>query len=185
MSDHTIITELNATLRATEPSDQFSSVQSLSRVQLFVIPWITARQAPLSITNSWSLLRLMFIKSVMPSNHLIPCRPLLFPPSVFPSIKVFSNESVLCIRWPKYWSFSISPSNEYLGLISFNIDWFHLLAVQKIHKSLFRHHSLKASILQCSTLYGPTLTSVQDLTVHSFDFTNLCLCFLICCLGLL
>ena len=127
----------------------FSSVQSLSRVWLSVIPWTTAHQASLSITNSWSLLKLMSIVSVMPSNHLILCHPLLLLPSIFPSIRVFSNESVLHIRWPKYWSFSfsISPSNEYSGLISFRIDWLDLLAVQGTLKSLLQHHSSKASIL--------------------------------------
>ena len=125
---------------------QFSSVQLLSHVRLFVTPWTAACQASLSITNSQSLLKLMSIESVMPSNHLILCRPLLLPPSIFPSIGVFSNESVLCIRWwPKYWSFSfsISPFNEYSGLISFRIDWFDLLAVQGILKSLLEHHSSK------------------------------------------
>ena len=114
-----------------------SSVQSLSCVQLFSTPWTAARQASLSITNSWSLLKLMSIKSVMPSNHLILCRPLLLLPSIFPSIRVFSSESVLHIRWPKYWSFSfnISPPNEYSELISFMIDWFDLLAVQGTLKS--------------------------------------------------
>ena len=114
-------------------SQYFSSVQSLSRVQLFANPWTAACQASLSITNSRSLLKLMSIKSVMPSNHLILCRPLLLLPSIFPSIRVFSNESVLLIRWPKYWSFSfsISPSNECSGVISFRIDWFDLLAVQE------------------------------------------------------
>ena len=112
--------------------DQISSVQSLSCVWLFATQWTAARQASLSITNSWSLLKLMSVESVMPSNHLILCRPLLFLPSIFPRIMVFSNESVLSIRWPKYWSFSfgISPSNEYSGLISFRVDWFDLLAVQ-------------------------------------------------------
>ena len=116
----------------------FSSVQSFSHVRLFVTPWTAARQASLSITNSWSLLKLISIKSVMPSNHLIFCRPLLLPPSIFPSIRVFSNESVLRIRWPKYWcfSFSISPSNEYSGLISFRIGWLDLFAVQGALKSL-------------------------------------------------
>ena len=111
---------------------QFSSVQLLSRVRLFATPWTAALQASLSITNTRSLPKLMSIKWVMPSNHLILCRPLLLPPSIFPSIRVFSNESALCIRWPKYWSFSfsISPSNEYPGLVSFRIDWFNLLAVQ-------------------------------------------------------
>ena len=123
-----------------------SSDQSLSRVWLFVIPWTVACQASLSITNSWSLLKLMSIESVMPSNHLILCHPLLLPPSVFPSIRIFSNESVLCIRWPKYWSFSfnISPSKEYSGLISFRIDWLDLLAVQGTLKSLLQHHNSKA-----------------------------------------
>ena len=130
-------------------SVQFSSVQSLSRVQLFVTPWTTVCQASLSITNSRSLLKLMFIVLVMPSNHLILCCPLLLPPSIFPSIKVFSNESALHIRWPKYWSFSfnITASNEHPGLISFRMDWLDLLAVQGTLKSLLQHHSSKASIL--------------------------------------
>ena len=128
-------------------SVQFSSVQLLSHVQLFVTPWTAARQASLSITNSQSSLKLMSIESVMPSSHLILCRLLLLLPSTFPSIKVFSNESVLHTKWPNYWSFSfsISPSNEYSGLISFRTDWFDLLAVQEILKSLFQHHSSKAS----------------------------------------
>ena len=115
-----------------------SSAQSLSRVRLFATPWTAARQASLYITNSWSSLKLMSIELVMPSNHLILCRPLLLLPSIFPSIKVFSSKSVLCIRWPKYWSFSfsISPSNEYSGLISFRMDWLGLLAVQGALKSL-------------------------------------------------
>ena len=129
----------------------FSSVQSLSRVRLFVTPWTAARQASLSITISRSLLKLMSIESVMPSSHLILYCPLLLLPLIFPSIRVFSNESALHIRWPKYWSFnfSISSSNEYSGLISFKIDWFYLLAVQGTLKSLLQHHILKASILQC------------------------------------
>ena len=120
----------------------FSSVQLLSHVQLFLTPWTVAHQASLSITNSQSLLKLMSIESVMPSNHLILCRPLPLLPSIFPSIRVFSNESVLRIRWPKYWSFSfsISPSNEYSGLISFMIDWLDLLAVQGTLKSLLHTH---------------------------------------------
>ena len=132
----------------------FSSVQSLSRVQLFASPWTAAHQASLSITNSRSLLKLMSIKSAMPSNHLILCHPLL-PSSIFPSIRVFSNESVLHIRWPKYWSFSfsISPSNEYSGLIPLRIDWLDLLAVQGTFKTLLQHHSSKASILQCSVFF--------------------------------
>ena len=124
-------------------------VQLLSWVQLFVTPW-TAHQASLSFTISWSLLKLMSTESVMPSNHLILCHSLLLLPSVFPSIRVFSSESALYIRWPKYWSFSINPSSEYSGLISFRNDWFDLLAVQGTLKSLLQHHSSKASFLQCS-----------------------------------
>ena len=118
-------------------------------------PWAAAHQASLFITNSQSLLKLMSIESVMPSNHLILCHPLLLPPSIFPSIRVFSNESVLHIRWPKYWSFSlnISPSNEYSGLIPFRMDWLDLLAVQGTLKSLLQHHSSKASILWCSAFF--------------------------------
>ena len=132
-----------------------SSVQSFSLVWLFVTPWTTASQASLSITNSLSLLKLMSIESVMPSNYPILCHPLLLLPSIFPSIRVFSNESVLHIRWTKYWSFSfsISPSNEYSGLISFRMDWFDLLAVQGTLKSLLQHHSSKASILQRSAFF--------------------------------
>ena len=135
--------------------DQFSSVQSLSCVRLFVTPWTVAHQASLSITNSRSLLKLLSIESVMPSNHLILSHLLLLLPSIFPSIRVFSNESVLCIRWPKYWSFSfrVSPSNEYSGLISFRMDWLDPLAVQGTLKSLPQHHSSKASILQCSAFF--------------------------------
>ena len=136
-----------------------TSVQSLSRVRLFATPWTAACQASLSITNSQSLPKLMSIESVMPSNHLILCCPLILLPSIFPSIRVFSNESVLRIRWPKYWSFSfnISPSSEYLGLISFRMDWLDLLVVQGILKSLLQHHSSKASILHSalSFLYSP------------------------------
>ena len=135
--------------------NKFSSVQLLSPVQLFVTPWTTGRQISLSITNSWSLLKLMSIESVMPSNHLILCRPLLLTPSIFPNIRVFSNGSVLHMKWPKHWnfSFSISSSNEYSGLIPFRIDWLDLLAVQGTLKSLLQHHSLKASILRCSALF--------------------------------
>ena len=133
---------------------QLASIQSLSPVQLFAIPWTAARQASLSITNTWSLLKLMSIESVILSSHFFHSRPLLLLPSIFPSIRVFSNKSVLCIRWPEYWSFSfsISPSKEYSGLISFRIDWFVLLAVQGTLKSL-QHHSSKASILQCSAFF--------------------------------
>ena len=131
----------------------FSSVQSLSRVRPFATPWNAARQASLSITTSWSLLRLMSIESVMPSNHLILCHPLLLLPSVFPNIRVFSNESALHIMWPKYWSFrfSISPSNEYLGLISFRMDWLDLLAAQGPLRSL-----------QCSMFLGSKITADGD-----------------------
>ena len=132
---------------------QLSSVPSLSCVQLFVTPWTAARQASLFITNSKNLLKLMSIKSVMPSNHLILCCHLLLLPSIFPSIRVFSNESVLHIWWPKDWSFTISPSSECSGLISFRMDWFDLLAVQGPLKSLLQHHSSKASILRCSACF--------------------------------
>ena len=138
-----------------------------------VTPWTAAHQDSLSITNSWSLLKLMFIESVMPSNHLILCRSLLLPPSIFPSIRVFSSESVLHIRWPKYWSFSFSimPSKEHPGLISFRMDWLNLLAVQGTLKSLHQHRSSKASILQCSAFFidqlsHPYMTTGKN---HSFD----------------
>ena len=136
-------------------SVQLSSVQSLSPVWLFVTPWITAHQASLSITNSQSSLKLMSIKSVMPSSHLILCHPLLLLPPIPLSIRVFSNESTLCMRWPKYWSFSfsISPSKEHPGLISFRMDWLDRLAVQGTLKSLLQHHSSKASILRCSAFF--------------------------------
>ena len=145
--------ELDTTEQQGE--DVFSSVQLLSCVRCFATPWTAACQATLSITNSWSLPKLMSIESVMPSNHVILCRPLLLPPSIFPSIRVFSNESVLHIRWPKNWSFSfnISPSNEYSGLISFMMDWLDLLAVQGTLKSLLQHHSSKASILLHSAFF--------------------------------
>ena len=150
-----------------------SSVQSLSHVQLFATPWIAVCQASLSITNSRSSLKLMSIKSVMPSNHLILCRPLLLLPSIFPSIRVFANESVLHIRWPKYWSFSfsISPSNEHPGLISFRMNWLDLLAVQGTLKSLLQHQQFKSiNSLVLSFLYSSTLTSIHDYWKnHSFD----------------
>ena len=140
-------------------------------------PWTAARQTSLSITNSWSLLKLMSIESVMPSNHLILCCPLLLLPSFFPSIGVFSNESALHIRWPKYWSFSfsISPSNEYSGLISFRIDWFDLLAVQGTLRSLLQHHSSKASILRRSASFMIQLSHPNTTQKnHSFDLTDFC-----------
>ena len=136
------------------------SVQSLCRVQLFVTPWTAACQASLSFTDFWSLLKLMSIESQMLSNHLILCLPSLLLPSVFPSIRIFSSESVLCIRWPKYWSFSfsVSPSNEYSGMISFRIGWLDLLAVQGTLKSLFQQHSSKASFLWCSAFFTVQLS---------------------------
>ena len=145
---------------------QFSSLQSLSHVQLFATLWTAACQASLSITNSRSLLKLMSIESVMPSNHLILCCPLILLPSIFPSSRVFSNESVLHIRWSKYWSFSfsISPSNEYSWMISFRIDWLDLLTAQGTLKSLLHQHSLKTSVLQHSAFFivCPALTCVHD-----------------------
>ena len=148
-----------------------SAVQSLSRVQLFATPCTAARQASLSITNSQSLLKLKSIESVMPFNHLILCHPLLLP-SVFASIRVFSNESVLCIRGPKYWSFNfnISPSNEYLGLISFRNDWFDL-TVQETLKSLLQHHSSKASILWRSAFFMVQLSHPYETTGKTIALT--------------
>ena len=141
---------------------QFCLVQSLSHVQLFATPWTTARQASLSITNSWSLLKLMSIESVMPSNHLILCHPLLLLPSIFPSIRVFSQDSVLRIRWPKYWSFSfgISPSNEYSGLISFRMDWLDLLAVQGTLKRVLQYHT------QFKNINSSTKSKKEDLSKY-------------------
>ena len=134
------------------------SVQSLSHLRLFVTPWTAAHQASLSITNSWGLLKLMSIALVIPSNYLILCCPLLLLPSTFSSIRVFSNELILHIRWPKYWSFSISPSNEYSQLTSFKMDWLDLLAVQGTLKSLLQHHSSKASILLRSAFFTVQLS---------------------------
>ena len=150
---------------------QFSSVQSLSRVQLFETPWTAACQASLSITNSQSLPKLMSIESVIPSNHFILCRPLLLP-SIFPSIRVFSSESVLRMRWPKYWSFSfsINPPNDYSGLIFNRMDWLDLLAVQGTLKSLLQNQFKSINSLVLSLLYCPTLTSIHDYWKnHSFD----------------
>ena len=158
---------------------EFSSVQSLSRLQLFATPWTVAHQASLSITNSWSLLKLMSIESVMPSNHLILCRPLLLPLSIFPSIRIFSNESVLCMRWLKYWSFSfsISPSNEHSGLISFRMDWLDHPAVQETLKSRLQHHSSKASILQHSAFFivqlsQPYMTTGKTIALTRQNFVD-------------
>ena len=158
---------------------QFSSVQSLSCVWLFATPWTAAHQASLSITNYWSLPKLMSTESVMPSNHLILCCPLLLPPSIFPSIRVFSNESALRMRWPKYWSFSfnISPSNEHPGLISFRMDWLDLLAVQGTLKSLLQHHSSKASVLRCSAFFivqlsHPYMTTGKTIALTRWTFVG-------------
>ena len=153
---------------------QFSSMQSLSRVQLFATPWMAARQASLSITNSQSLLRLMSIESVMPSSRLILCRPLHLLPPIPPSIRVFSNESTLCMRWPKYWnfSFSVSPSNEHPGLISFRMDWLDLLAVQGTLKSLLQSHSSKASILWHSAFFTVQLSHSYMTTGKAIALTR-------------
>ena len=165
--------EVSQVVRESWPSElkmflrvsvQFSSVQLLSRAWLVATPWTEARQAAPSVTNSQSLLNLMSIKLVMPSSHLILCCPLLLLPLIFPSIRIFSNESVLHIRWPKYWSFSfnISPSNEHTGLVSFRMDWLDLLAVQGTLKSLLQHHSSKASILQRSAFF------IVQLHIHTW-----------------
>ena len=165
--------------------------QSLSRVWLFATPWIAASQASLSITNSWSPHKPMSIKSMMPSNHLILCRPLLLLPSIFPSIRIFSNESAPRIRWPEYWSFSfnISPSNEHPGLIPFRMDWLDLLAVQGTLKSLLQHHSSKASILRCSAFFTVQLSHPHMTTGNTMALTRrtfvgkVMSLLLICCLG--
>ena len=153
-------------------------VQSLSHIPLFATPWTAACQVSLSFTVSWRLLKLMSIELMMPCKCLILCDPLLLLRSIFPNIRVFSTDSYLQIRWPKYWSFSFStsPSNGYSGLISFRIDWFDLLAVRGTLKSLLQHHSSKASILQQSSLlYGPTLTSIHDYWKNrSFDYMDIC-----------
>ena len=153
----------------------FHSLQSLSCVQLFATPWTAAvHQASLSSTNSWSLLKLMSIESVMPSNHLILCHPLLFPSSIFPSIRIFSNESVLWVQWPTFWSFnfSISSSNEYSGLISFRIYWLDLLAVQGTLRSLFQHHSSKVLILQHSAFFTVQLSHAYMTTGKTIALTK-------------
>ena len=157
---------------------QIRSDQSLSPVQLSATPWTAVRQASLSITNSWSLPKLMSIESVMPSDHLILCHPLL-PPSVFPSIRVFSSESVLRIMWPKHWNFcfSISSYNEYSGLISFRMDWLDLLAARGTLKSLFQHHSSKASVLQCSAFFivqlsHPYMTTEKTIALTRWAFVG-------------
>ena len=164
---------------SSRKTSQFSKVQSLSRVQLFATPWTAACQASLSITNSQRSPKPMLIESVMPSNHLILCHPLLLLPSIFPSIRVFSSESALCIRWPKYrsFSFNISPSNEYSGLISFRMDWLALLAVQGTLKSLLQHHSSKTSILWCSAcsvvqLSHPYMTTGKTIALTRQTFVG-------------
>ena len=158
---------------------QFSSIQSLSCVRLFVTPWIAACQASLSITNSWSSLKLTSIESVMPSSHLIFCRPLFFLPTIPPSIRIFSNESPLRMRWPKYWSFSFSiiSCKEHPGLISFKMDWLDLLAVQRTLKSLLQHHSSKASILQGSAFFivqlsHPYMTPGKTIALTRWTFVE-------------
>ena len=162
-------------LNISSHSVQFSS---LSRVQLFATPWTAGpRQASLFITNCWSLPKPMSIESVMPSSHLILCHPLLLPPSMFPSIRVFSSESALRMRWPKYWSFSISPSNEHSGLISFRMDWLDLLAVQGTLKSLLQHHSSKASVLQRSAFFTvqlshPYMTTGKTIALTRWTFVG-------------
>ena len=152
----------------------FSSVQSFSCVQLFATPWTEAHQASLPITNSRSLLELMSIEPVMPSNHFMLCCPLLLLLLIFPSIRIFSNESVLCIRWPKEWSFSfsISPSSEYSGLIAFRMGWLDLLAVQGTLKSLLQHHSSKASILRCSAFFIVQLSHLYMTTGKTIALTR-------------
>ena len=158
---------------------QFSSGQLLNCVRLFVTPWTVAHQASMSITNSCSLLKLMPVESMMPSNNLILCHPLLLPPSIFPSIRVFSNESALCIRWTKYWSFSfsISPSNEHPGLISFRMDWLDLLVVQGTLRSLLQHYSSKASILLHSAFFivqlsHPYMTNGKTIALTRWAFVS-------------
>ena len=166
-------------LQKARQESTLSSVQSLSLVQLFATPWTTARQASPSITNSQSLLKLISIKTVMPSNNFILCHPSLFLPSIFLSIRVFSNESALCIRWPKYWSFSFntSPCNEHSGLISFRIDWLDLLEVQGTLKSLLQHHSSKASILRRSPFFTvqlshPYMTTGKTIALTRWTFVG-------------
>ena len=177
LRNRSILLGKNPTIFYSFTCVQFCSVQSLSRVQLFVTPWIAAHQASLSITNSRSSLRLMSIESVMPSSHLILCRPLLLLPPIPPSIRVFSNESTLFMRWPKYWSFSLSiiPSKEIPGLISFRMDWLDLLAVQGTLKSLLQHHSSKASILRHSaffTLSHPYMTTGKTIALTRWTFVG-------------
>ena len=174
-----MLTVISQIRKANTVWPQLSSVQLLSRVWLYAMPWTAARQASLSITNSWSLPKLMSIESVRPSNHLNLCCFLLLLPSISPDIRFFSNESALCIRWPKYWSFSfnISPSNEHPGLIFFRMDWLDLLAVQGTLKSLLQHHSSKASILQRSAfcivqLSHPYMTTGKTIALTRRTFVG-------------
>ena len=174
----TIRLRLELLVPSWAPISQFSSVQLLSHVGLLVTPWTAECQASLSITNSRSPPKLMSIESVVPSNHLNLCCPLLLLPSIFPSIRVFSNESVLHIRRPKYWSFSISPSNKHPGLISFRMDWLDLLAVQGTLKSLLQHHSSKSSILWCSSflivqLSLPNMTTGKTIALTRWTFVGI------------
>jgi len=169
---------------------RFSSVQSLSCVRFFLIPWTAALHTSLSITNSWSLLKLMSIELVMPSNHLTLCHPLLLPPSIITSNRIFPNESVLQSRWPKYWSysFSINLSNEYSRLISFRMSWLGLLPVQRTLKSHLQHHSSKTSIICCSAFFvdqlsHPYMTTGKIIALTRQTFFSKGHCFLICCLG--
>ena len=174
-----MLADLSSMLPHLDGTSEFSSVQSLSRVQLFATPRTAACQASLSITNSRSSLRLTSTESVMPSSHLILCHPLLLLPPIPPSIRVFSNKSTLRMRWPKYWSFSFSiiPSKEHPGLISFRMDWLDLLAVQGTLRSLLQHHSSKASILQCSAFFTvqrshPYMTTVKTIGLTRWTFVG-------------
>ena len=187
---HTCLLKIKTPIGEKRKKSTFSSVQLLSHVQLFETPWITALKASLSTTDSRSSLKLTSIKSVMPFSHLILCHSLLFRPPISPSIRVFSNESTLRMRWPKYWSFSfsINPSKEYPGLI-FRMDWLDLLAVQGILKSLLQHHSSKASILQCSAFFTiqlshPCMTTGKTIALTRRTFVGKAMSLLlICCLG--
>ena len=177
--NHIDLNLYNVQVIVNQMTVQFSSVQSLSHVQLFATPWTVAYQASLSITSCWSLLKLMSMESVMPSNHLTLCHLLLLLFSIFPSTRVFSSELALHIRWPKYWSFSfsISPSNQYSGLISFRMDWLDPLAVQGTLKSLLQHHSSKASILLCSAflivqLSHPYMTTGKTIALTRWTFVG-------------
>ena len=176
---HPLLQQGHSIAHLSSGCSKLSSIQSLGHVWLFATPWTAAHQASLSITNSWSLLKLMSIELVMPSNYLTLCYPLLLLPLIFPRIRVFSSESVLCMRWPKYgsFSFSVSLSNEYSGLISFRRDWLDLLAVQGTLKSLLQHHSSKASIIQCSVFFivqlsHPYMTTGKAIALTRWTFVS-------------